>query len=112
MAQELHSAILKTAAENNRIKENSIDEITKLFTDTTFLQQIYGIGEKLIISIQDFRKNNIKLLTTLAKFGVNFSRTKHQNTSVTDHIRKDKHICITGTFPTSRDTITKLLGSI
>ena len=79
---------------------HTIDQMFEAITTTEFLESIYGVGEKLIIELQEWYINPINktLLSNFDRYGINPTL---QNTSTTSSTQK-KSICITGTFPLTR----------
>lgn len=79
---------------------HTIDQMFEAITTTEFLESIYGVGEKLIIELQEWYINPINktLLSNFDRYGINPTLP---NTSTTSSTQK-KSICITGTFPLTR----------
>ncbi len=81
----------------------TISKLTSYLTNQEFLEQIYGIGDKMILALQAFFHDttNIQILQNLVDDWVNISPDKQTTQTPFTGI----HFCITGSFETSRDTI-------
>ena len=83
----------------------SLNDLISYLTNQEFLEQIYGIGEKMIISLQAFfhDQTNITIVQNIINAWVNIQPTnvnKNNNSPFAG-----KHFAITGTFPVSREQI-------
>jgi len=93
-----------------------LENLIKHITDETFLQAIFGIGEKTLQEIQDFfsNKHNKELLERLESFGINFDPIKYykdkENLGIFEELNQGS-FCITGTFPLSREAIVQAMQS-
>ena len=93
-----------------------LENLIKHITDETFLQAIFGIGEKTLQEIQDFftKKTNKELLERLATFGINFDPIKYykdkENLGIFEELNQGS-FCITGSFPVSREEIVQVMQS-
>ena len=91
-----------------------LENLIKHITDETFLQAIFGIGEKTLQEIQDFfaKKTNKELLERLASFGINFDPIKwykdKENLGIFEELNQGS-FCITGSFPVSRENIVETM---
>lgn len=74
-------------------------------TNQEFLEQIYGIGEKMVVALQAFFHDttNITILQNIINTGVNI-QTQQTNQN-TNSLFAGQHFAITGTFPVSREQI-------
>jgi len=106
MAQEISKAIQE---KENRKENDTFSELKKIIQDKDFLENIYGIWEKIIIWIQEFRKNNEKLLYKLYNLNLNFSSKKYNKKQKIKGKWSGKHFGITWSFPISRTDIIKIL---
>jgi len=95
----------------NQNKNHTFERLKNLIQNKEFLENIYGIGEKIIIWLQDFRKNNEELLIKLHSLWLNFSAQKYNKKTNVEGEWSNKHFCITGTFPIARPDIIKTLES-
>ena len=98
----------KKMAQDIASQMNNDKWIINNLTDTEWLWNIYGIGEKSIDTISTFFTNpkNLQLLKQLENHGVNMDPTKYN-----DFIKIDDskgNFSITWSFPLSRKTITDL----
>jgi DNA ligase (NAD+) len=83
----------------------TLNELISYLTNPNFLTQIYGIGEKMVQSLQAFfhDQTNITIVQNIIHAWVNIQPTdtiKNTNSPFTG-----QHFAITGTFPVSRDLI-------
>jgi DNA ligase (NAD+) len=91
-----------------------LENLIKHITDETFLQAIFGIGEKTLQEIQEFftKKNNKELLERLSVFGINFDPIKwykdKENLGIFEELNQGS-FCITGSFPVSRENIVETM---
>ncbi len=81
----------------------TISKLTSYLTNQEFLEQIYGIGDKMILALQAFFHDttNIQILQNLVDDWVNISPDSQTINTPFSGI----HFCITGSFDLSRDTI-------
>ena len=80
--------------------DTNLQDITKYLTDQEFLTWIYGVGEKIIEWIIQYRQDNQELLKHLENLWLNFNcyqETKQDSDA--------KHFCITWSFEVSRPEI-------
>lgn len=86
------------------IKNNKIwnlEQISKHLTNPEFLISIYGVWEKIIEWIINYRNNNLELLQKLENIGLNFNFI--QKTT----LESKWNFCITGSFDIPRPEIIK-----
>ncbi|HKL43987.1 MAG TPA: NAD-dependent DNA ligase LigA, partial [Candidatus Absconditabacterales bacterium] len=81
--------------------DSHLKQISKYLTNPEFLIGIYGIGEKMVEGIIDYRKANLELLKKLEKLGLNFSVEPIHNSQFTIH----NSFSITGSFKFPRPKI-------
>lgn len=82
----------------------TLETLIQYVTKAEFLEQIYGIGDKMIVALQAFfhDTSNISIVQNLVKQGINISPfTSQKVQSPYSNIR----FSITGTFPIDRNTI-------
>lgn len=79
----------------------NLEWISKYLTDSEFLIWIYGIGDKIIEAIINYRKVNLELLKKLEKIWLNFSTKPINNSQFTNN----KSFCITWSFDFPRPRI-------
>lgn len=82
-------------------KVHSLEEMIKTFTETA-LDDIYGIGEKIIQGIQFFvtHPETLELLNRLENYGLSFNTMKDEEKKA--NIKNGKNFSLTGSFPLSR----------
>lgn len=98
-AMMIQEAIQKSTHANNF----TIQDLISYLTNAEFLEEIYGIGDKMIIALQAFFQDNtnVQIIQNLVDYGVNIlPETQTKQTAYTGI-----HFCITGSFDISRDTI-------
>lgn len=85
----------------------NLKEIETILINAEEMQQLYGIGEKTILALQNFFSNpqTKALVEELEKQGVQFSTQQQEKNS---HNNKE-HFSITGSFPFSREKIREAL---
>ena len=108
MSQEIDKAIKQKQTTEKRNK-NSFSQIQKTMQDEEFLNNIYGVGQKIVIGIKDFWYNNKELLTQLHSQGLNFDSKNYSPKIATEGEWSGKHFGITGIFPLGRSDIIKTL---
>lgn len=81
----------------------TIEQFFAVITTREFLTSIYGVGEKLIIEIQErySHKKNKDLLNNFAQYGIIPQLPTQENIWKI----QEKTICITGTFPITRSEL-------
>lgn len=82
----------------------TLEQIFTIITNPDFLRSIYGVGEKLIQELQEWKTNskNELLLEQFSSYGVLPSMS---HTIPTSWSTNKKSICITGIFPLSRSEL-------
>lgn len=103
IAQDLCSRM-----KNGKSKIENDEDLKNVLTDISFVNSVYGIGEKTIENIRNFfeDKNNIAILKQLKKAGINMNPHKYTN-----HIEVDEakgSFSITWSFGLSREKIAEL----
>lgn len=85
-------------------KNISLDLLIKYLTDKEFLEKIYGIGEKMVVSLQAFfhDQTNIAIVQNIINAGININQQQAKNANSPF---AGQHFAITGTFPVSREQI-------
>lgn len=97
---------IQQAIQTEHEQEKATAEIlTKYLTNTEFLNNIYGIGDKIVQWLVEFIADpkNMQLIQELEQHWLNFSLSEKTKTPQSLFI--GKHFCITGTFPIPRDRI-------
>ena len=99
----IQEAIQKASHSEHSEGSITIEKLTSYLTNSEFLEQIYGIGDKMILALQAFFQDttNIQIIQNLVNDGVNISPTSQKAPTPFTDI----HFCITGSFDASRDTI-------
>lgn len=102
-AMMIQESIQKTSHSERSEESISLDSLISYLTNPEFLEQIYGIGDKMILALQAFFHDatNIQILQNLINDGVNISPDDQKTETPFTGI----HFCITGSFEVSRDTI-------
>jgi DNA ligase (NAD+) len=100
-AQLIHEALQQECNPSDAFSDQ--DFIQKLCNEK-FLQNIYGIGDKIIAWIIIFLEQNKQLITQLYKIWLNFHPHKYSKTNKKTAY-SNKRFSITGSFPISRSDI-------
>lgn len=99
-AQDIQKALIEAISQ----EDIQLHDITKKLTDREFLENIYGVGEKIIEGIISFFHEKKVLLEKLEQIWLNFNPKKYTDTSTISENNKGT-FSITGTFPISRESI-------
>jgi len=83
---------------------NNLELITKYLTNPEFMISIYGIGDKIVEWIINYRNTKQELLQNLEKLWLNFDCTPENNKSK-NNIEKKWNFCITWSFDFPRPKI-------
>ena len=86
------------------IQAKNVEQVFTIITNPEFLSSIYGVGEKLIQELHEWKTNskNELLLEQFSSYGI---LPTMSNTARTNWPINKKTICITGTFPLSRSEL-------
>lgn len=97
--------IQDTIQQKNNNKTLTIETLIAYLTNPEFLEQIYGIGEKMIVALQAFFHDttNITILQNIINAGINIQPLQ-SNQNINNPFT-GQHFAITGTFPVAREQI-------
>ena len=104
IGKKIAMSIQEALQTEHKEKEFDTKILIKYLTNTKFLNNIYGIGDKIVQWLAEFISDpkNIKLIEELKQHRLNFSLNKITKSK---SLFNEKHFCVTGTFPIPRDRV-------
>ena len=103
-AQDISKNITLEISKNNNNKLSNLENISRHITDSEFMISIYGIGDKIVEWIINYRNINQELLKKIEDIWLNFNLVSNSQ-KIAQDIETKWNFCITGSFEFPRPKI-------